>query len=200
MNSDGFVTLSLLLGSFAALWWLIVYVRPLVARSRFTLRLQEVEFDIEDAVLRGEVDPRDAAYTDFNRYIRSLSREPERYGLTEAMALQRTLKEMGVEVDELLPSVTYAAMAPSGRLAMNRAEQAAKSALADYLVDGSKFWPVLSAGRWGYRRLSQNETGRRHAAPTAEGLTPGHLAASYREAASRGVQFAGLGRQTPARA
>lgn len=66
---------------------------------------------------------------------------PERFGLTESLAVHEVHSRSGHECNHHLP--TYANLTPPQRRLMNDAEPQVRATLASYMVFDSRFWPVI---------------------------------------------------------
>lgn len=182
MTAAGAMTFAMLIASFVLLAVALLWLRPMVARARFVSRMKEAEYSVVDAVLAGAIRRDDPAYIDYIRFNRALSEHPEWFGMTETLALFMAMRKLEIEdVSEFLPRVSYAEMKPAGRKALFEAETVTQAAIADYLVDGSRFWLPLAAARFAARHWSR--AGEKvHGRGDDSAPTPGELAAQLRRA------------------
>lgn len=190
MNLETAVALAGVLAACGSVLLTVFVLRPMVARARLGQRVLQQRNIVMDAVLRGEIDPDDPAVHNLLDYTQALASRPKSFGVTEALALHRSMIELGIHsTDQLFDRATYGHMTPAGRRTMNEADRALQIAVADYLVGGSKFWFVLAPLR-AIARLTKHTAGRHT-------VTPGELAADYRSA-SRRMDVTHLGRRTVA--
>ncbi len=160
-------TFALVVLTAVALWALVVFGVPWVARAKFVRVVSEVRDDVEDAILEGRLPDRSEAWAVLDK-IDALLENPELVTIGKLWAFKSAWDETeGVEIRR--PS--YAELAPEQRKLLHRAEQRVVSAMVDLLVHGSALWFVLDP----LRRLHRAAL-RRRGRPISVQTQPRQLA------------------------
>lgn len=137
MSSPALATL-LLVGSILLLTWLATYGRTVLAKERYLLRMSALRDRVEDAVFAGDLPDADPVQYLWQK-THVLGRHPEVVSFANFAAFQFHPRISKVKLSQ--PSNNN--LSPAERKRMNEFEREFVEILADYVVDGSRYWLVL---------------------------------------------------------
>jgi hypothetical protein len=174
------------LASLLVVWWLILYVRPALARQKLRMEAERLRDQAVDAYLSGELDDSEH-YKALLLYCHVLTDHTNEITFGRWVSFALACRKVG-----LTPDDWHTVQAVTGRPQLiAEYDEQLDSLVADYLIKGSRVWVVAAPLQYLFRLIKKGYSSAGKELEPPREVSPSKGASHFRETVETAVERTG---------